>query len=125
MTVQYGTMAKPNLHGSRERPVQRLVAGYLLLLAGCCSTHYRPRVYAAASPAAPPCSGVVFVANGSGDFRTVSTNLGKVLTETSTPLQLETITWSLGFGRYVSDHVDHANHLEQGAQLADRVCAYR
>jgi pimeloyl-ACP methyl ester carboxylesterase len=69
--------------------------------------------------------GVVFVANGSGDFRTVSTNLGRVVAETSTPLQIETMPWSRGFCRYVTDHVNHANHLHQGARLAAGVTAYR
>jgi pimeloyl-ACP methyl ester carboxylesterase len=69
--------------------------------------------------------GVVFVANGSGDFRTVSMNLSRVVAETATPLQVETLVWSHGFGRYVSDHLDHANHLAQGRLLAAQVDAYR
>jgi pimeloyl-ACP methyl ester carboxylesterase len=67
---------------------------------------------------------VVFVANGSGDFRTVSTNLGRVVAEACVPLQVETVAWSLGYGRYLADHVDHANHLAQGYRLAGRVTAY-
>jgi pimeloyl-ACP methyl ester carboxylesterase len=68
---------------------------------------------------------VAFVANGSGDFRTLSTNLGEVVEETCTPLQIETVRWSHGFGRYITDHVDHANHLAQGSRLAADVTAYR
>jgi pimeloyl-ACP methyl ester carboxylesterase len=68
---------------------------------------------------------VVFVANGSGDFRTVSANLGEVVAEISPPLQVETFVWSHGYGRYVTDHVDHANHLRCGRRLADQVAAYR
>jgi pimeloyl-ACP methyl ester carboxylesterase len=67
----------------------------------------------------------VFVANGSGDFRTVSTPLSQVVAETATPLQVETFVWSRGRGRYVTDHVDHANHLAQGRRLATLVAAYR
>jgi pimeloyl-ACP methyl ester carboxylesterase len=40
-------------------------------------------------------------------------------------LQVETFVWSHGYGRYVLDHTDHANHLAQGRRLADLVVAYR
>jgi pimeloyl-ACP methyl ester carboxylesterase len=40
-------------------------------------------------------------------------------------LQVETFVWSHGSGRMVIDHVDHANHLEQGRRLAAEVAAYR
>jgi pimeloyl-ACP methyl ester carboxylesterase len=68
---------------------------------------------------------VVFIANGSGDFRSVTANLCRVVAETAAPLQVETFVWSHGYGRYVSDHVDHANHLAQGRLLAAQVVAYR
>ena len=69
--------------------------------------------------------GVVFVANGSGDLHTASTSLSQVVTETSTPLEIETIVWSRGYLRFLADHLDHANHLAQGRLLADQVMAYR
>jgi pimeloyl-ACP methyl ester carboxylesterase len=69
--------------------------------------------------------GVVFVANGAGDFRTVTENLGKVIAETGTPLEVETLPWSRGYRRYIADQVDHANHLEQGRRLATLVQSYR
>jgi pimeloyl-ACP methyl ester carboxylesterase len=68
---------------------------------------------------------VVFVANGSGDFRTVSANLCQAVAEAAAPLQVETFVWSRGCGRYVLDHTDHANHLAQGRRLAAQVAAYR
>src|SRR5262249_53974398 len=52
-------------------------------------------------------------------------NLGRVVAETATPLEVETLVWSHGLGRYVLDHVDHANHVAQGHLLAARVLAYR
>jgi pimeloyl-ACP methyl ester carboxylesterase len=67
----------------------------------------------------------VFVANGSGDFRTVSRNLCEAVAEAAAPLQIETFVWSRGYGRYVLDHTDHANHLAQGRRLAAQVAAYR
>jgi pimeloyl-ACP methyl ester carboxylesterase len=68
---------------------------------------------------------VVLVANGSGDFRTVSTNLERAVAEAHAPLAVETFVWSLGRGRYVADHVDHANHLAQARLLACRVAEHR
>jgi pimeloyl-ACP methyl ester carboxylesterase len=95
------------------------------LLAGCSSAGLRPEVCCAvAQPAAPPV-GVVFVANGSGNFPTVSTSLCQAVAETAAPLQVETFVWSHGYGRYVIDHLDHANHLAQGQRLAAQVVAYR
>jgi pimeloyl-ACP methyl ester carboxylesterase len=68
---------------------------------------------------------VVFVANGSGDIRTVSANLSKVVAESAAPLEVDTFVWSHGYGRYLTDHLDHANHLAQGRKLAEQVARYR
>jgi pimeloyl-ACP methyl ester carboxylesterase len=67
----------------------------------------------------------VFVANGSGDLSTVTANLNEVVAEQRVPLQVETVPWSHGYGRYVIDHVDHANQLAEGRRLACRVATYR
>jgi pimeloyl-ACP methyl ester carboxylesterase len=72
-----------------------------------------------------PAQDVVFIANGSGDFRTVTCALEEAVAETGAPLQLETFVWSHGFGRYLADHVDHANHVAMGCALAQIVAAYR
>ena len=105
--------------------MRRLLPPCLFLLAGCSSAGFRPEVYRAVSPPAPPPAGVVFVANGSGDFRTASTNLSQAVAEAAAPLQVETFVWSRGQGRYLLDHTDHANHLAQGRRLAAQVAAYR
>ena len=97
----------------------------LLLLAGCSSAGFRPDAYPAAAPPASPPAGVAFVANGSGDFHTVSANLCQAVAEAAAPLQVETFVWSRGRGRFVLDHTDHANHLAQGRRLAAQVAAYR
>jgi pimeloyl-ACP methyl ester carboxylesterase len=102
-----------------------LLACSVPLLTGCWSVGYRPDCCRTIRPPAPDPVAVAFVANGSGDFRTLSTNLSQVVEETSTPLQIETVRWSHGFGRYITDHVDHANHLAQGSRLAADVTAYR
>jgi pimeloyl-ACP methyl ester carboxylesterase len=121
--------------GTPEEPLAKYFPAYLLLLlAGCCAAGVpaevscrcdypaRPAVLAAPVPAG---EGVVFVANGSGDFRSLSTNLGQVVTETATPLQVETMPWSHGRGRFLADHLDHCNHRVQGRHLASQVVAYR
>jgi pimeloyl-ACP methyl ester carboxylesterase len=73
--------------------------------------------------AQPPA--LVFVANGSGDFRTVSRNLVQAAVEAGVPLQIETFVWSRGYLRYLADHIDHANHVAQGRRLAAVVAATR
>ena len=118
-----------------EEPLPKCVPAYLLpLLAGCCAAGApaevscpracpgRPPVLAAAGP---PEEGVVFVANGSGDYRSLSANLSQVVTETAAPLQVETVPWSHGRWRFLADHLDHGNHRTQGRHLATEVDAYR
>jgi len=102
-----------------------LLACSVPLLTGCCAVGSRPDLCRTIPPSEPNPVGVVFVANGSGDFHTVSTNLGRVVAETSTPLQVETVPWSHGFCRYVTDHLGHANHVQQGSRLAADVTEYR
>jgi pimeloyl-ACP methyl ester carboxylesterase len=97
----------------------------ILLLAGCCTACPRPDPYRTASPPAPNASAVVFVADGSGDARTISTHLSQLAAAAGVPLQVEEVVWSLGYRRVVADHVSHANHLAQGRLLAGRVAAYR
>ncbi len=105
-----------------------LLACVLLLLAGCVTAQQGRDQYRVASPPTPcaaAVAAVVFVANGAGDSRTASTNLSKVVAETSAPLQVETFVWSRGYKRTIADEVDHANHLAQGRRLAGEVLAYR
>ncbi len=96
-----------------------------VLWAGCAAPRqqlasYRP----SAGAGGVPC-GMIFVANGAGDFGTVSRSLAQVLEQTNTPLDLKTVDWSLGYRRYVADQVNHDNHLAQGRRLADEIVAYR
>jgi pimeloyl-ACP methyl ester carboxylesterase len=72
-----------------------------------------------------PAQDVVFIANGSGDFRTASRALEQAVAETGAPLQLETLVWSYGFGRYLRDHTDHHNHVAAGCCLAQLVAVSR
>jgi pimeloyl-ACP methyl ester carboxylesterase len=78
---------------------------------------------ATASPAAA--EDVVFIANGSGDFRTTSAGLSCAAAAAGVPLRLETFVWSHGLGCYLSDHSDHANQVAQGRRLAALVAECR
>lgn len=96
-------------------------------LTGCASAQYRPPAYRASAPAPPlpPTTGIVFAANGSGDFRHLSVNLTRAVAEQGAPLHVEAFAWSTGYGRYARDHVDHCNQLEQARRLALMVAAQR
>ncbi len=97
----------------------------LLVVAGCATTARRENVLpASVLPAVPP-TAVLFVANGSGDPRTLTTNVSELVAEKRLPLQIETVTWSHGPGRNIADHVDRANQLTEGRRLACQVLAYR
>jgi pimeloyl-ACP methyl ester carboxylesterase len=112
--------------GRQGKPVRILLPACLLpFVMGCLVSGPRPSYYRASSVTALAPVGVVFVANGAGDFRTVSENLSDVVAGTATPLQIEPFGWSRGYGRYILDQIDHDNHLAQGYRLASQVCAYR
>jgi pimeloyl-ACP methyl ester carboxylesterase len=97
----------------------------LPLFAGCFGPGQCPHVCRPVLPVAPSPVGVVFVANGSGDVRILSSNLRQVLADTCTPLQVETFIWSHGRGRVLADHTDYANMRAQGCRLAAQVGACR
>ncbi len=96
-----------------------LVLGVLALAAGCAGPRPRPVVCGSLAPE----SDVVFVADGSGDYRTTSIALCQAIHEQAVPLRIETFVWSHGYRRLLTDHVDHCNHVEQGRRLAARIAA--
>jgi pimeloyl-ACP methyl ester carboxylesterase len=105
--------------------VRKLSALLLLpLLAGCLSAGYPRESHCTLKPSVSPPAGVVFVANGSGDFHTVTDNLAEVVSQACVPVEIQTFTWSHGYGRYVYDHVHHANQVERGRCLTAQIMAY-
>lgn len=96
---------------------------FLSTAAGSGCAAGRSRVCAYTSPLPPV--GVVFVADGAGDFQITSRELADVVAETGAPLLVETVPWSHGYGRVLADHVDYAHAREEGARLAARIAAYR
>ena len=72
-----------------------------------------------------PSRGVVFVADGAGDFRTTIAALRQVLAEDDVPLQVRTIPWSHGYWRVVADQVDDLHARAEGWKLAEQITAER
>ena len=121
-----GNLEYASIGWFEDRLMWRLAPMCLLaFLNGCMSMAPRPTTYRAASPSSAEQLGIVFVANGSGDFRGLSRNLVQVATETCAPLQIETVEWSRGLGRVVADQTGHQNHLDQGRRLAVQVDTHR
>jgi pimeloyl-ACP methyl ester carboxylesterase len=91
-----------------------------LLLAGCATTG------SCASGSQKPISarGVIFVANGAGDFRVCSKSLHTAVEAEHLPLCIQTVTWSHGFGRIISDQLGHRHAREAGQQLAESILKY-
>lgn len=103
-------------------PLPRLLLmGLLAVAAGCASTRPQPATCGCLSSNAD----VVFVCDGSGDYRTTSKGLCQAIAEQNAPLRVETFVWSHGYRRLLIDHVDHCNHLEEGRRLAALAAAER
>jgi pimeloyl-ACP methyl ester carboxylesterase len=97
----------------------------VLLAPGCATrTSLTTRAFA---PVLPPASarGVVFVADGAGDFQATSRSLRQAVCQQGMPLVVETVPWSHGRLRILADHLDRENLCLQGQFLARRVCSFR
>jgi pimeloyl-ACP methyl ester carboxylesterase len=93
----------------------------LLLAAGCVGS----RQSVPSSGYVAPNADIVFVADGSGDYRTTSKTLSEAVRACCAPLNVETFVWSHGYGRMLVDHMDHCNHQEEGRRLAGFIAAAR
>ncbi len=93
----------------------------VLLAAGCAASRQSVPSCGCSAPNAD----VVFVADGSGDYRTTSQALGEAVSACAAPLRVETFVWSHGYGRVLVDHIDHCNHIEEGRRLAALVAAVK
>lgn len=103
---------------------RRLLLLLILVVAsagGCASSRTEVRV---AAPR-PPARGVVFTADGAGNFHAASESLRQTLDAAGVPLCVDRLEWSHGYGRAVADQTDTCHAREQGRRLAARVCAYR
>ncbi len=100
-------------------PPRLILLSALALAVGCATTRRTPVSCGCCRPTAD----VVFVANGSGDYRTTSAAISQAVRDTGMPLRVETLVWSHGYSRLLADHLDHGNHIEEGQRLAALVAA--
>lgn len=69
--------------------------------------------------------GVVYVADGAGNYEGTSTSMRKAIADQGMPLLVETVSWSHGHLRVIADQVDYARIRQGGHSLACAVCARR
>jgi pimeloyl-ACP methyl ester carboxylesterase len=79
---------------------------------------YRP-------PFGPDAHAIVYVADGAGNFRAMSSALRKAVVAEKLPLYVKTFEWSHGYGRVLADQVDHGHVRSEGQRLADLIRARR
>src|SRR5215813_5567013 len=87
-----------------------LVLPVLSLFPGCALN--RHEVVTATRPEHP--CGVVYVADGAGDFRMLSHSLRKAIAAENLPLVVKTFVWSHGYYRVVEDQVCTSDAVEKG-----------
>jgi pimeloyl-ACP methyl ester carboxylesterase len=68
--------------------------------------------------------GIVFTADGAGNFQGTSRALRQAIADQGLPLRVETVDWSHGFGRFLADQVHQAHTQAEGRRLAQQVSCY-
>lgn len=101
-----------------------LVGPALIASAGCAGFTNEVRQTAQVARPAPK-RGIVFVADGAGDFRATSAALRRVLAQENVPLQVRTIPWSHGYWRVMADQIDEMHARSEGWRLAEQIKAER
>jgi hypothetical protein len=108
----------------------RLISPLVLAVLGCAGFPLPDRTVAqppheVRSPAPPATKGMVFAADGAGGFLATSAALAQAFADVGEPLAVETVRWSHGWGRVLSDEMGHQHSREAGHRLAARVAAFR
>ncbi|MCS7045004.1 MAG: lysophospholipase [Gemmataceae bacterium] len=98
-------------------PLGLLILG---VLPGCLVLRRLPPTTVADGPA----HGVVFVADGAGNFKATSKALRDVLERDRLPFHVVTFEWSHGKYRVMADQLDYRHAVAQGKRLAEEVDAY-
>jgi hypothetical protein len=93
----------------------------LFIATGC--TLCRHDIVEGPRPAHP--AGVVFVADGAGDFRMLSHSLRKAIAAEAKPLCVKTFVWSHGYYRILADQVCMAHARDKGRRLAGLILGQR
>ncbi len=109
--------------GAPRRPMPACGAGRLVLIAVLLLGRAAPPLGAAQGPAADP-AGIVFAADGAGNFQCASAMLRTIVAEDGLPLEVRTFVWSHGYLRMLSDQMGFRHMQEQGRALAAAVRAY-
>lgn len=94
-----------------------ILLGLPLSLTGCAGRQYGEVM----AKAPERMEGVIFAADGAGDFRISSSHLRKVLHEEHIPLHVVPFLWSHGYLRILSDQMDSGHVREQARRLAVQV----
>ena len=104
-----------------------LLSFSLVLLSGCAAQREIRNLREVPVPITPPLNteGVVFAADGAGDFRISSSHLRKVVYEDCLPIHVIPFVWSHGYAKIVKDQTDQCHIRCQGERLAQEVLAYR
>jgi pimeloyl-ACP methyl ester carboxylesterase len=69
-------------------------------------------------------AGVLFVADGAGDFRACSQKVRQAAEVERFPLQVVTVPWSHGYGRILADQTNYSFGRAQGEQLAQVISRF-
>src|SRR5690349_3540431 len=80
---------------------------------------------ARAARSASPARGVVYVADGAGDFRATSAALRRVMADNDVPLEVRTVLWSHGYWRVAADQLDEEHARTEGWRLAQAIATER
>jgi pimeloyl-ACP methyl ester carboxylesterase len=94
------------------------VVGLVLLASGCAGAPMRIETLPAPVPGA---RAVVLVIDGAGGFTTVYDALDRTIKEQCLPLQLESVGWQHGGGRFIADQTEPEYARNAGRRLAERV----
>jgi hypothetical protein len=70
-------------------------------------------------------AGIVFVADGAGNYQMASKMMRAAVSDSRAPLEVETFVWSHGYKKVVPDQTDFEHARKQGELLAEVVLAYR
>lgn len=97
-----------------------LLAALTLALSGCLTFGRRNPTSVSNAPA----NGVVFVADGAGNFQAASRALHELFADEKVNFHLATFEWSHGYGRILADQLGFNYALAQGKRLALEVEAY-
>lgn len=110
---------------SQRTPSRSCLLVIFLLMSGCASSPMRDM-----AAGTTPCpdrkpEGLVFVADGAGNFCAASASLARVVEEKHAPLCVQPFMWSHGYLRIVADQTCHDHLRNRGKDLAKLVLAHK